>query len=194
MKLIVGLGNPGKEYEHTRHNTGFLVLDILKKKLGFSAFRNKLKLFAEISEGASENSGGEAGGEKIILAKPQTFMNNSGKAVLALMKFYKIHPQDLWIIYDDVDLIEGTFRIRKQGSAGTHNGMKSIVSALGHGNFPRFRMGVAKENMSKDIVKFILNPLTGKAWKCFEDPLNAISEVMAFALKEGLEKAMNRYN
>lgn len=187
MKIIVGLGNQGKEYEKTRHNTGFLVLDIVQKKLGFPKFQKKTKVLSEISEG-------EFGNEKIMFVKPQTFMNQSGKAVSALLKFYKISPKDLWVIYDDVDLIEGTFRVRSKGSAGTHNGMKSMVASLGHGNFPRFRMGIAKESMKKDIVKFILTPLSGKAWKCFEDPLHVMADVIIFAMKEGVEKTMNTYN
>lgn len=187
MKIIVGLGNPGKSYQQTRHNTGFLVLDRLQKILDFPKFQKKEKLFSEISEGTF-------GREKILLVKPQTFMNESGKAVSALMKFYKISPENMWVVYDDVDLIEGTFRIRPNGSAGTHNGMKSIVSALSHENFPRFRMGIAKEKMSKDIVKFILSPMTGKAWKYFQDPIEQMAKVVLFALEKGITKTMDTYN
>lgn len=187
MKLIVGLGNPGKEYEHTRHNAGFKVLDELRKLLDFSAFHKKEKLFSEISEG-------KFGNEKIILAKPQAFMNQSGKAVAALLRFYKIQPVDMWIVYDDIDLIEGTFRIRSKGSAGTHNGMRSVAAMLGHGNFPRFRLGIAKETMSKDIVKFILTPLATKNLACFEEPIHTLTKAIFFALKDGIEAAMNSYN
>lgn len=187
MKIIVGLGNPGKEYEKTRHNAGFLVLDLLRKELGFPAFANKKRFFSEISQGTYE-------GEEILLVKPQTFMNESGKSLSAIVRFYQIPQENLWIIYDDIDLIEGTFRIREKGSSGTHNGMKSIIKQLGHGNFPRFRVGIAKEPMRKDIVKFILAPLTGEAWKCFETNLKTMPKIVKEALKEELEKVMNKYN
>ena len=136
MYLIVGLGNPGTKYAHTRHNVGFDVLDALSKKLGVSISRERDNALT-----------GECfvGGQKVILALPQTYMNLSGEAVLPLANYYKIPPENLLVVYDDIDLAQGTIRIRKNGSAGTHNGMRSIVGLLGYEDFPRLRVGVGQK-------------------------------------------------
>lgn len=153
MKLICGLGNPGEKYERTRHNVGFRVLDALARALNFPEFSEKGKyLLSSQGEGAA----------KILLMKPLTYMNLSGEAVSEVMNFYKIAPADLTVVYDDVDLPLGTLRFREKGSAGTHNGMKSIVEHLATLDFPRLRVGIesrgetAPEQMELDV--FVLAP------------------------------------
>lgn len=148
MKIIVGLGNPGKD--KNRHNFGFMALDELRRKFDFSDFVYRKKFQSLISEG-------EFHGEKFILAQPQTFMNLSGRAVSLLRDFYRVSPQDICLIYDDIDLALGTIRIRTKGSAGTHNGMKSVVESLGTENFPRIRLGIQPNHPVEDISDFVLS-------------------------------------
>ena len=133
MKIIAGLGNPGREYESTKHNVGFMTLDLLADKLGISISKEKFK--ALIGEG-------RIGTEKIILVKPQTYMNLSGESIREVVGFYKIDIEDLIVIYDDIDIPAGTLRIRSKGSAGTHNGMRSVVYQLQEDGFPRIRVGI----------------------------------------------------
>ena len=135
MYLIVGLGNPGPKYAHTRHNVGFDVLDALAERLGVSISREKEKALL-----------GECfvGGSKVILALPQTYMNLSGEAVSRLVNWYRVPLENLLVVYDDIDLAQGAIRIRKNGSAGTHNGMRSIMELLGSEAFPRLRVGVGQ--------------------------------------------------
>jgi PTH1 family peptidyl-tRNA hydrolase len=136
MILIVGLGNPGKKYEKNRHNIGFVLIDTLAYKYQ-AEFKLDKKLNAEIAEIRNP----ELSSEPILLAKPQTFMNNSGEAVQKIAAFYKIHPENIWVLFDELDLPLGTIKIRKSGGSGTHNGMKSVVGHIGK-NFPRFRIGI----------------------------------------------------
>ena len=136
MFLIAGLGNPGKEYENTRHNAGFMVLDALADKLG-----------ADISEKKHKALCGRAviGGQKVILLKPQTYMNSSGESIRAAADYYKVDPEDILVVYDDISLAPGQLRIRAKGSAGGHNGIKSIIAHLGTQEFPRVRVGVGEK-------------------------------------------------
>lgn len=191
MKLIVGLGNPGKEYEHTRHNVGFQYANILRAEFGFPEFKLQKKFYAEMTEG-------NFSGEKFLLAKPQTFMNASGKAVAALVRFYHIESKDLWIIYDDVDLPLGKIRIRRDGSAGSHNGMKSVIASLGFQNFPRIRIGVESREASaprqQDISSFVLNPFTKKEKSKATKAIALATEALEYALQHGIEKTMEKYN
>ncbi len=153
MKLICGLGNPGDKYARTRHNVGFRVLDLLAQKLNFPEFSEKGKYLLS-EKGRGEN--------KIFLMKPLTYMNLSGEAVMEVLNFYKIEPKDLLVVYDDVDLPLGKLRYRDSGSAGTHNGMKSIIEQLATLDFPRLRVGIesrgvtAPEQMELDV--FVLAP------------------------------------
>lgn len=177
MKLIVGLGNPGKEYENTRHNVGFMCVDMLQQKFGFPDFTLQKKFSAEITNGNLNN-------QKIILAKPQTYMNVSGKSVAGLFNFYHLGPNDLWLIYDDIDLPLGKIRVREKGSAGTHNGMKSVIAELGFSNFQRVRIGIESRGESapqkQDISSFVLHPFLKKeapvVEKALEDGTAAILE------------------
>lgn len=151
MKLIIGLGNPGKQYEKTRHNVGFMCTALLREKLDFPEFKAEKRFAAIVSEGMH-------GSEKIVIAQPQTFMNNSGECVAKLFNFYHLDPNNLFLVYDDIDLPLGKIRMRGIGSAGTHNGMKSVIGALGFQNFPRLRIGIESRERPQDITDFVLHP------------------------------------
>ena len=185
MYLIVGLGNPGTKYAHTRHNVGFDVLEKLSRKLGVSISRSK-----------DEALIGECfvGGQKVVLALPQTYMNLSGEAVMRLVNWYKIPPENLLVVYDDIDLAQGFIRIRKNGSAGTHNGMRSIVGLLGYENFPRLRVGVGQKREGYELADWVLGHYIGEeqdvADKAFETAADAIIEY----IEHGIESAMCKYN
>lgn len=198
MKIIVGLGNPGKEYEHTRHNVGFQCADVLRAKFNLPEFKLQKKFDAETTEGNFSDALPAGRQEKFLLIKPQTFMNASGKAVAALVRFFHIAPKDLWIIYDDVDLLLGKIRVRPDGSAGSHNGMKSIIAALGFQNFPRIRIGVESRGASapkqQDISSFVLNPFTKKEKPKAEKAVALAADALQYALGKGIEKAMGKYN
>lgn len=151
MKLIVALGNPGEKYEYTYHNVGWLTLDIIADRLGVRIDRRE----CESMTGVKSSSG-----ERIILAKPQTYMNASGTAVKQLLSRYKATLSDLLVIYDDIDIEKGTFRFRERGSAGTHNGMRDIISVCGSGDFARLRIGTGKVPENIPLVSFVLMPMT----------------------------------
>lgn len=191
MKLIVGLGNPGKEYEATRHNVGFRFVDALAAKLGSPPFALKKKFMSEVAETYWKE-------EPIILAKPQTFMNSSGEAVTALANFYRVTPANLWLIYDDIDLPLGKIRLRKDGSAGTHNGMKSVIEILGHQNFPRIRIGIESRGASapkeQDIASFVLHAFDKKEQPLLEESLKKAEEAFVLSLEKGVEAAMEKAN
>lgn len=176
MKIIVGLGNPGKEYENTKHNLGFMFLDFLNKNyLGgeFKTFKN-----SKIIEGSIDN-------EKVILAKPQTYMNLSGDAVIKLKNWYKVDNNDILVIYDDFDIPFESVRYRDSGSAGTHNGMKDIVNKLATKDIPRLRIGTGglkKEN--QEVISFVLSKFS----KDELDELNNVFEKAYLKFKEFLDK------
>ena len=151
VKLIVGLGNPGKQYETTKHNIGFLVLDALAANLGLSFNKTKFKsIYAE----------GNIGTEKVILVKPQTFMNLSGESVRPWMDYFELTEEDVVIIYDDMDLPVGKIRLRIQGGHGGHNGVKSLIQHMGTKNFNRIRVGVGRPFPSQDVVSHVLSPFS----------------------------------
>ncbi len=150
MQLIVGLGNIGRKYENTRHNFGFLAVDQLAKEYGFTAWKEEKKFFGKISTGQIER-------EKVLLLKPNIFMNISGKAARAAAHFYKIPINNVWIWHDDVDLLFGRIRIKQNSGSGGHNGIKSIISALGSSEFPRLKLGIKNELLEKiPTDKFVL--------------------------------------
>ncbi len=185
MYLIAGLGNPGKKYEHTRHNVGFIAIDILASKLDIKV--NKLKFKSLIGEGY-------IGTEKVVLLKPQTFMNLSGEALRDAVNFYKVPNENILVIYDDIDLEAGKLRIRKQGSSGTHNGMKSIIYQLGFDDFPRFRIGVSKPVNGQDLASFVLSNFSKDEIKPVATSVDSCIEAVQTAVKDGIDLAMNRYN
>jgi PTH1 family peptidyl-tRNA hydrolase len=155
MILIIGLGNPGLKFKNTRHNLGFEILDQLKKDGGFtSAWEDKKRLRAKICKGEYQD-------KTIILAKPQTFMNNSGEAVKLLTTFYKISPDNLWVVHDDIDLEFGKIRVKNESGSGGHKGIESIISSLGTKNFKQLKIGVLNKEKNKiDVKKFVLQKFT----------------------------------
>ncbi len=175
--LIVCLGNPGKDYDHTRHNVGFRVGDVLVKTLSLEKKGEKFKSILYVSK-------------HIFLIKPQTYMNLSGEAVQAVSQFYKIPVGQIIVIYDDVDLPFGDVRIRKQGSAGTHNGMKSIIQTIGTGEFPRLRIGVGPKPPGWDLSDFVLSKFTGDEEKLLPEILEKSARAVEVLISDGIEKAM----
>lgn len=166
MKIICGLGNPGQNYENTRHNAGFIFLDELAKAFNSSEFKVKKEWNLALAECGS-------GDDKILLVKPLTYMNKSGEALSLLSNFYKVGPGDIILIFDDVDLPLGTVRFRKQGSAGTHNGMKSVISHLGTQDFPRLRLGIeSRTNKLMPLDAFVLSPFKNEERKVFDAEVN----------------------
>ena len=186
MFLIVGLGNPGTKYEHTRHNAGFDVLTLLSQKLKTPIKRFKYRALI-----------GKAviGGEKIILCKPQTYMNCSGEAVRDLMRWYRIAPSHLLVIYDDIDLAPGVLRLRKEGSAGTHNGMRSIIEQIGTQAFPRVRVGIGPKREGYELADWVLShyQTTEERQTAFDAYLLAADAALEY-IQNGIESAMRKYN
>lgn len=188
MKLIVGLGNPGKKYENTWHNIGFMAIDALAKFCVAPKSKKSGKFKAEISEAF-------LGEEKIILAKPLTFMNLSGEAVSALAGFYKLSPADIIVIHDDIDLPLGKIRIAFDSSAGGHNGIKSIIQSLKTQKFCRLKLGVAEKNLElMDAADYVLASIGKKAETTVKRQLEVATEAIIRIIKTSPEKAMNEYN
>lgn len=178
--LIVGLGNPGKKYEKTRHNIGFMVIDALLHETRIMKHEARKKFDSEIIEIKNnpylKNSG------RVILAKPQTYMNESGRAVAAIVRFYKIPLERIWIAYDDIDLPLGTLRIRKNGSSGGHNGVQSIIDALGSNEFPRARLGIGPVPPGIDPADFVLSPFSEDEQKTAGEMISRAADAIARAI------------
>jgi PTH1 family peptidyl-tRNA hydrolase len=185
LYLIVGLGNPGRQYERTRHNVGWEVLDLLAKRHGLQ-FRTK-QARAEIARGT-------IAGRPVILAKPQTFMNLSGQAVRALVQFYKLPLAQVLIIHDDLDLPLGTIRLRERGSAGGHNGLTSVIQQLGTPNVPRLRVGIERPPVPGDQVNWVLGHFSAAERAELAPALSAAADAAETWLREGITPAMNRFN
>lgn len=184
--LIVGLGNPGKEYERTRHNAGFRAIELLAQKLGCKIDKAKFQgLYAQVNYN----------GEKLFLLKPQTFMNLSGRAVLQLSAYYSIPPERIIVLFDDISMAPGRLRIRAEGSAGGHNGIKSIISELGSQAFPRVKIGVgAKPTPEFDLAAWVLSTFSAKEEKDLSYALeNAVDAVLTI-IDRGVPEAANRFN
>lgn len=188
--LIVGLGNPGPEYETTRHNCGFLALDRLSEKTGIPVC--KMKFSGRYGEGRYLP---EKGGEyRLVLLKPQTYMNESGISVEAAMSWYKIPESRLIVIYDDSDLNPGAIRVRPGGSAGSHNGMKSVLEYVGTPGFARIRIGIGKRPPQMDMVKFVLGHFGEDEREKMDAAFRRAAEAALCILESGTERAMNLYN
>lgn len=186
MYMIAGLGNPKKQYEHTRHNMGFDCIDILADRLGI---RMKQSRFGALV------GKGTIGGEQVLLVKPLTFMNLSGAAVGPLAKYYKIDTKkELIVIYDDSDMDVGRIRIRKKGSAGSHNGMKSVVQHLGHEEFLRIRVGIGRRPEYMDMVDYVLGRFSSEERKTIDEALGRAAEAAEDVVRNGADHAMNNYN
>ncbi len=186
-ELIVGLGNPEPKYDRTRHNIGFAAVDELAKTWQMPLTENK-RFQGQFAEGVA------LGGRKVRLLKPLTYMNRSGQAVRAVTDWYKLQPQSVLVIYDDMDLPVGRLRMRLSGSAGGHNGMKSIIAHLGGKDFPRLRIGIGKSDGQKGTVSHVLGKFAPEETKTIEEILYISVKAIELSLTEGVEKSMSRYN
>ncbi len=184
--LIVGLGNPESKYLHTRHNAGFLAIDRIGEKSGIAVDRMKYKALSGV---------GQIGGKRVLLLKPQTYMNNSGEAVQEAMSFYKIPAEKVLVIFDDVSLDVGKMRIRRKGSDGGHNGIKSIIQLCGSENFPRIKIGVGKKpHPGYDLADWVLSRFTEDERKALSPVFDQSWESVKLFLDGQLDKAMNQFN
>jgi PTH1 family peptidyl-tRNA hydrolase len=192
MKIIVGLGNPGRKFEKTRHNLGFMVLDRFARKNKFPKFKMKKEFLATVSEK-------KIGKEKIILAKPQTFMNNSGLAVKRIfekLRTSNIEPltSNLWVIHDDLDIPFGKIKISFGRGSGGHKGVQSIIDEIGRKDFVRFRIGIGKKEVGIRKKEFVLEKFSKKEEKILKKVIELICRAIEMAIKEGIEKAMGEFN
>ena len=186
MKIIVGLGNPGKKYDDTRHNIGFAYIECLAHKHNIKITKSECKALTGV---------GRIGGEQVVLAKPQTFINLSGESVKSLSAKYKCSPEDIIVIFDDVSLSVGRMRIRLKGSAGGHNGIKSIIYNLSSEDFPRLKIGVGEKPFSEmDLADHVLGHMTKEERKAAEAVMNKALEALPLLLNGEAEKAMSLYN
>lgn len=186
MYIIAGLGNPGREYENTRHNIGFMVIDEAAKKYNISVSEKKHKAFI---------GKGYIGGQKVILVKPQTFMNLSGESIKDIADYYNIDERtELIVISDDISLAVGAIRIRKRGSAGGHNGLKNIILHLGHDEFHRIRVGVGEKPSQYELVDYVLGHFDKEDGKLIEESVREAAEAIEVMITDGADMAMNRYN
>ena len=181
MYAVIGLGNPGREYENTRHNIGFNTVDLLADRNGIDI--NKIKFKSVYGKG-------RIGNESVLLLKPQTYMNNSGISVLELYKYYKIPIENILVVVDDIDIDFGVVRIKRKGSAGTHNGLKSIIYHLQRNDFPRIKIGVGSPPPEWDLADFVLSRFQNKEEKTIKESI----EVACESIETIIDKAMNKFN
>lgn len=186
MFIIAGLGNPTPQYEHTRHNVGFDVIDTIAEKYNISVDGRKNRAFC---------GKGIIGGQKVILAKPQTFMNLSGESIRGLVDYYKVDPEtELLVIYDDISLGVGQLRIRKKGSAGGHNGIKNIIAHLGTEMFPRIKVGVGEKPPRYDLADYVLGHFSKEERVLMEEGFQEAAGAVEMIIDGEIEAAMNRFN
>jgi PTH1 family peptidyl-tRNA hydrolase len=185
MKLIVGLGNPGSEYRETRHNVGFLVIDELARRWNTERSREQFESLVAKTF---------AGGQQVMLAKPLTFMNLSGHAVANLAGYYKIEPADVFVIADDVALPLGRLRARREGGAGGHNGLKSVIAQLGTEGFPRLRVGVGRGDDRRDLADHVLSRFEPDEHETVKAALLRAADATEMFLSDGIERVMNAFN
>lgn len=186
MYLIVGLGNPTAKYEKTRHNAGFDVIDAIADKYGMELNLRKGKAFCGT---------GYIEGQKVMLAKPQTYMNLSGDSVSALVNFYKLDPmEDLIVVFDDISLAPGNLRIRKKGSAGGHNGIKDIIAKTGADQFARVKVGVGEKPAGWDLADHVLGRFSPEDREKFDDAVKEAVDAVTLMVQDRTDEAMNRYN
>ena len=185
MKLIVGLGNPGREYVNTRHNAGFFVIEKLAYTLGADISEKKYKgLYTKV----------RIEDERVILLEPQTYMNRSGESVRAFMDYFKIEPSDVYVIYDDINLEPGNLRIRLKGSAGGHNGIKSLIEHMGTSDFPRIKIGVGEKPQKMDLADYVLGRFSEGDRKLLEEAADNAIEGLKLMINGRNDAAMNMYN
>jgi PTH1 family peptidyl-tRNA hydrolase len=183
--LIVGLGNPGREYEGNRHNVGFDCVDLL-------AERHRISL--DKSQHKARLGMGKVAGRRAILAKPQTYVNSSGEAVGAVARYYKVAPEDVLVIYDDLDLPQGTIRLRPGGSSGGHNGIKSIIEHLGTQAFPRVRIGIGRPPGRMEPKDYVLQDFSAAEREAMVEVYDRVIDAVETFIREGIREAMNRFN
>lgn len=185
MFVVIGLGNPGKEYASTRHNVGFDAIDIIARRNNITL--NKIKFKSVYGEG-------NIGNEKVLLVKPQTFMNNSGITVREIFQFYKVPIENIIVIVDDIDIDFATVRIKMKGSAGSHNGLKSIIYHLQNDEFPRIKIGIGKKYPNQDLADFVLSRFSKEDRQVVEESIMTAAEAVDVIIGEGIINAMNKYN
>lgn len=185
MYLIVGLGNPEPEYSKTRHNMGFDVINILAEKYNIEVSKKEFEGLFGI---------GEIEGEKVMLLKPQTYMNESGNSIVKAKNFYKINSENIIIIYDDIDLDVGIVKLRKKGGAGTHNGMKSVIECIGTNEFPHVRVGTGKPIFKELLIQHVLEKLSDDKYKELIPSIEKAMMMTVEIIKNNIDMAMNKYN
>lgn len=185
MYLIIGLGNPEEEYARTRHNMGFDTINKISEKYNIKVNKNKFN---------SLYGTGTIEGERVILLKPQTYMNLSGTALRDFMNFYKLSSKDIIVIYDDLDIEPGIIKIRKKGGPGTHNGMKSVVKEIGTEDFSRIRIGIGNPEYKNDLLNYILTRIPDDEYKILQSSINNAAEAVCEIIRNGIDSAMNLYN
>ncbi len=185
MYIIAGLGNPDGRYENTRHNVGFEVIDILADRIGICVDEKKHR--ALCGRGVLE-------GQKVILLKPQTYMNLSGESVSAAADFYKAEPKNIIVVYDDISLEPGQLRIRGKGSAGGHNGIKNIIAHLGTQEFPRVKVGIGEKPKGMDLADYVLSHFSQGERESMREAYKEAAEAVAVMVGQGIDEAMNRFN
>lgn len=185
MKCIIGLGNPGKKYDNTRHNIGFMAIDYLSEAMGIELSNNKFK---------TQHGAGYVNGQKVMLVKPQTFMNLSGEGVRPLIDYYKIDVEDILVLYDDLDLPVGRLRLRQKGSGGGHNGMKSLNQHLGTQNYKRIRIGIDRPESGEPIVKYVLSKFPEKDSALLDKVIKTTSDACTDFITKSFQEVMTQYN
>ena len=185
MYLIVGLGNPEDKYSNTRHNMGFDVINELSKECDIKVSKTKFEAFYGM---------GEIGSKKVILIKPQTFMNLSGESIIKFKKFYKISNKNIIIVYDDIDLKLGDIRIKAKGGAGTHNGMKSVVENLSSEDFIRIRIGIGTPENKEDMINYVIGKVPKREREILDESIKKAKKSILEILEIGIDSAMNKFN
>lgn len=184
MKIVVGLGNPGNEYAATRHNVGFMAIDALAHHWGISSWKKRGQALVAEYRGA----------EPVVLIKPQTYMNLSGVAVGELARWYKVAPEDIIVIFDDMDLPIGRLRLRTKGGSGGHRGIESLLTHLANGNFGRLRIGIDRPPTNWQVVDYVLSVFTSEEQPVLHEAISRSTEAVECIVKQGMSKAMNVYN
>lgn len=185
MYIVVGLGNPGREYDDTRHNVGFSVIDLLADRYNTKINKIKFKsLYGEI----------KINDDRVLLVKPQTFMNNSGETVREISNFFKVPIENVIVVVDDIDIDFAKIRVKRKGSAGSHNGLKSIIYLLKDDKFPRIKIGVGKPDAGRDLASFVLGRFSKEEEVDMRETLEKAADSVECLIKEGISSSMNKYN
>ena len=185
MYIIVGLGNPENEYSNTRHNMGFDTINKIAKQYNIEISKTNFK--GQYGTGTIEN-------EKVILLKPQTYMNLSGESVKEILKFYKLSTDNLIIIYDDIDIEAGIIKLRKTGGSGTHNGMKSVINEIQTEKFPRVRIGIGRPEYKGDLINYVIGKIPEQEIQVLDKSTTLAKDAVIEIIKNGIDKAMNKFN